>query len=398
MNQVVVPNGPTLQFAFWSITGGAGAPPIVSTHPVPPSVTVGTTGDIVGTAWYFDISGGGPGSGSEVDIDAFNESTGEFVLDNFVTIQPDASLSAEANLNGDVSNTNAENIVAFQDLPQTPPALPVDYPVFDDWMIISDDNPTDLQKKLNIAGGTLVTQKNSSGLAFALYELQCDTSISATSNPLIFDGHAHTADAGGNPLTLNISTSQVYCKWSLFFMSAAPLGAPPSAPPNFVTLGSTSGTGSSTVTYSLNENTTGKKRAVRVCTSLGHYVTIIQQPLVCQYALSVGPPYPATIEAPGKNETVLIEVFTSPDCYWTASVVPGAARPIALHVASLLPPGSMPANTGLGNGTVSFGLAGNGNPDPKAKMFICKLIIAGHEVQVYQMGHGPFGPIKPKQP
>src|SRR5688572_17217945 len=49
-----------LHFAFWSVVGGANGPVISFAGQPSPSVTVGGS-NMVATAWYVDLSGGGDG-------------------------------------------------------------------------------------------------------------------------------------------------------------------------------------------------------------------------------------------------------------------------------------------------------------------------------------------------
>ncbi|VVB87721.1 Uncharacterised protein [uncultured archaeon] len=136
-------------FAFWSITGGTNGA-LASTANTPPPVNVGNA-DIVAKAWY--ISGGnGPGEAG-VLIDAFDVGLGDFVDDDFVTVVPDGSLTAEANNDGFVPTASLENINAYASIHTVP---------FSDWKVVVGTetvNNEDLQAKAQ-----------STAIAFAFYQ------------------------------------------------------------------------------------------------------------------------------------------------------------------------------------------------------------------------------------
>jgi hypothetical protein len=135
-------------FAFWSITGGTNGA-IASTANIPPNVNVGNA-DIVANAWY--ISGGnGPGEG--VLIDAFDVGLGDFVDDDFVSVAPDGSLTADANNYGFVPTASLENINAFTSIHSVP---------FSDWKVVVGTE--------SINNEDLQAEAHTTAIAFAFYQ------------------------------------------------------------------------------------------------------------------------------------------------------------------------------------------------------------------------------------
>lgn len=144
-----------LQFAFWSVVGGTGGPVVSFPGEPSPTVTVGAT-NIIATAWYVDLSGGGDG-GPGIIIDAFDENIGDFVLDDFVTVAPgDAALNTAANWDGFVPTNVAEAITAYSTIHGVP---------FDQWRI-----PIVLTPTVSAANMVVNAGVKSVAFAFAYYK------------------------------------------------------------------------------------------------------------------------------------------------------------------------------------------------------------------------------------
>lgn len=137
-------------FAFWSVTGGADGALVSQNNSL--SVPVGNS-DISATAWYLQGGGGNGGGGPGVFIDAFDVTVGHFVDDDFVTVAPDAQLSANANADGFVPTASLEHIDAFAAIH----AVPFGY-----WKQFS--GPAE-----PIAGNDLTANAASSATVFAFY-------------------------------------------------------------------------------------------------------------------------------------------------------------------------------------------------------------------------------------
>jgi|SRR5579871_38149 len=103
-------------FAFWSVTGAADGNS-VSMNPSL-SVNIGNS-DATVLAWYIPAGGNGHG-GPGIYIDAFDVNAGWFVDDDFVSVSPDSGLTAAANDDGWVPTASAENINAYNTLPEGP--------------------------------------------------------------------------------------------------------------------------------------------------------------------------------------------------------------------------------------------------------------------------------------
>ncbi len=145
-----------LQFAFWSVTGGTNGPVVSFPGQSSPSIPVGN-GNITATAWYIDPSDGGPGGGPGIIIDAFDESIGDFVFDDFVSCAPgDATFNTNANWDGFAPTTVAENVTAFGSIHGVP---------FDQWKIELTITPL-----VTVSGMQLSAAKDSVAFAFAFYK------------------------------------------------------------------------------------------------------------------------------------------------------------------------------------------------------------------------------------
>jgi len=142
-------NGPhTGHFAFWSVVGGAAGASFSTNSQL--HVQVGSD-DVQATAWYIEGGGGGPPS---LLIDAFDVDIGDFVLDDFVDVVTDASLTAEANLDGIVPTTSeTEDVRAYTSIRAVP---------FNEWIVVEGTEPT--------AAEDLSGVHDTSAIAFAMYQ------------------------------------------------------------------------------------------------------------------------------------------------------------------------------------------------------------------------------------
>ena len=139
----------TGHFAFWSVVGAAGGP-MFSTDPSL-SVIAGSS-DMQATAWY--IEGGGGNGGPALLIDAFDVDIGDFVLDDFVDVVTDASLTADANLDGVVpTSAQSEDVRAYASIRAVP---------FDQWIVVEGTEP--------VTAEDLDGTQNTSAIAFAMYQ------------------------------------------------------------------------------------------------------------------------------------------------------------------------------------------------------------------------------------
>ncbi|MEO8000675.1 MAG: hypothetical protein ABI644_02280 [Arenimonas sp.] len=140
-------------FAFWSVTGtSASIQGIVATDP---QLSINVAGDnMTAVAWYIPV-GSGPGTGTGIDIDAFDVNAGEFVLDDFVKVTSDSSLTTAANWDGFVPTTSAQTIEAFASISVGP---------FIIWDIVMGG--------LSKSARNLSAPAGSNGIAFAFYQKQ----------------------------------------------------------------------------------------------------------------------------------------------------------------------------------------------------------------------------------
>lgn len=138
-------------FAFWSVVGAQGGAS-VSTDP---SLDITVDGsDVQAVAWYLP-SGGSNGGGPAFYIDAFDVNEGRFFDEDFVTISPDAALTAEANETGVVPTTSAEDILAVGEIEGVP---------FQDWTEFVQPAPQVISNEDLHAGAETST------VAFAFYQ------------------------------------------------------------------------------------------------------------------------------------------------------------------------------------------------------------------------------------
>lgn len=173
-------------FAFWSVTGGVNA--YFSLLNTPPSATVGNS-DMHATAWYIEGGGGGEG----LFIDAFDVNQGIFVDDDFVTVTPDASLTAAANADGYVPTTSTEHINAATQIHNVP---------FYDWTVVSGTEPVSMEDLQALA--------RSSAIAFAFYQ----------------------TPTGGTPFRPGNYEIGTWVSWGVMVDGGGPTGAGPVPPWN----------------------------------------------------------------------------------------------------------------------------------------------------------------------
>ncbi len=139
-------------FAFWSVTGtSASIQGIVATDPQL-SITITTNDNLTAVAWYIPV-GGGTGTGTGIDIDAFDVNSGEFVLDDFVKVTSDPSLTTAANWDGYVPTAAAQVVEAFASINAGPFVI---------WDIVMGG--------LTKSARNLSAPANSSGIGFAFYQ------------------------------------------------------------------------------------------------------------------------------------------------------------------------------------------------------------------------------------
>jgi hypothetical protein len=137
-------------FAFWAVTGSADGAFVDTDTQV--DVHVGST-DVEVVAWYLPTGGNGNG-GPAYFIDAFDVNEGRFFDEDFVSISPDAGLSANANETGVVPTGSAEDILAVGSITSVP---------FDDWTVFVAPAPQ-VQQATNLHAAAQAT-----AVAFAFY-------------------------------------------------------------------------------------------------------------------------------------------------------------------------------------------------------------------------------------
>jgi hypothetical protein len=159
--------GTDYAFAFQTVSGLNEGPQMSFVAATPPTAgTVGTESILVLVVYVPEgISPGGTMTGAV--IDAFNESTGSLVDNDFVTVSPDpgGTLTTEANVDGWVDTTDAATTITA-DHPNIGPylALPTNA-VFDAWVVLTDPTPpTSL-----VSGASLTPGKGETVYALAFY-------------------------------------------------------------------------------------------------------------------------------------------------------------------------------------------------------------------------------------
>jgi hypothetical protein len=141
-------------FAFWSVTGDADGS-FVDQDSIPErQVHIGNS-EVNAIAWYVERGVGEGRSG--IIIDAFDVDRGKFRLDDFVIVGPDHSLTPNANEEGFVPTDSAENIEAYNRIPEVP---------FYDWKVMGSEvaDPLEYNQTVN-------ANAHSSAIAFAFYRL-----------------------------------------------------------------------------------------------------------------------------------------------------------------------------------------------------------------------------------
>ncbi len=141
-------------FAFWSITGEAAGGRISRNRL---ESVAAASAPLTATAWYLPPGGPGPGTPG-TGIDAFDVDRGTFFDDDFVSVAPDAGLTAAANFDGFVPSKALENITAFNPCHEAVTGANIP---FQSWMIF-DGTPT-------AAATVLTAPAGSNGTAFAFY-------------------------------------------------------------------------------------------------------------------------------------------------------------------------------------------------------------------------------------
>jgi len=145
----------TGHFAFWSVVGAANGASFTTDPNL--HVKVDST-DVQATAWYVEL-GTGVNGGHQLLIDAFDVDIGDFVLDDFVNVVTDSSLTAEANADGIVPTTSAtEDVRAYTSIRGVP---------FDKWIVVEGAEPV---TKEDLTGA-----ESTSAIAFAMYQTPVPT-------------------------------------------------------------------------------------------------------------------------------------------------------------------------------------------------------------------------------
>jgi hypothetical protein len=159
----------TLQFAFVNVCGctEGGLTSFVASTP-PPVGTVGTSPILVNYV-YLPVGGGPPGTTTGAVIDAYNETSGTLVDNDFVTVSPDpgGTLTTEANVDGWVDTTDSSYTIAA-DHPNIGPYLadPTNL-LFDQWVDLATPTPP----AGLVSGADLTPGKGVTVYALAFYKL-----------------------------------------------------------------------------------------------------------------------------------------------------------------------------------------------------------------------------------
>ncbi len=138
-------------FAFWSVVGAENGASISTDQSL--DITVNGS-DVEAVAWYLPSGGNGNG-GPAFYIDAFNVDAGRFFDEDFVTVSPDAGLSADANETGVVPTAAAEDINAVGSIESVP---------FLDWTEFVKPAPE------VVNGEDLHANADTTAVAFAFYQ------------------------------------------------------------------------------------------------------------------------------------------------------------------------------------------------------------------------------------
>lgn len=170
--------GQTYHFGFMNVSGCVGAGEtstdiahLPGTAPLAPLVVGDQVINIL--VMYIKHGGGGTGGtgGPGIYLDAFNETTGAFLDNFFVTsIAPDNSLTSNVNVYGSLAiEPHAETLVASAHPIDTPPLVPNSNAVFDKWVKLEGPagNPVISGNSLNLGVGASTP---SDITAFAFYK------------------------------------------------------------------------------------------------------------------------------------------------------------------------------------------------------------------------------------
>lgn len=157
----------SLAFAFTNVSGCTEGPQVSFVAGTPPPVgTVGTSP--INVLVVYVPQGGGNGGDTGAVIDAFNETTGSLVNNDFVTVSPDSggTLTSEANVDGWVDTTDSGYTITA-DHPNIGPylALPTNA-VFDQWVVLADPSPPSSL----VSGDDLTPGKGVTVYALAFYK------------------------------------------------------------------------------------------------------------------------------------------------------------------------------------------------------------------------------------
>lgn len=196
----------TATFAFWSASTTSNGTTLTS-----PNFSQGATAEnLTLIAWYFLPAGGdGGGGGTGELLDAYSVSLGNFINDDFVTVSSDPSLTANANIIGEVPTAVAETVDAFGSIASTSES-------FIEWVRMAGDGTTASAERLNVPAGA-------NGFAFATYgrhtfnipKPQVDKSkgviildgiIDDSPGHILVDGHPVPVDPGWGSLIKQMFT------------------------------------------------------------------------------------------------------------------------------------------------------------------------------------------------
>jgi len=148
-------------------------------------------------AWYFLPGGGIGGTGTEELLDAYSVSLGNFINDDFVAVSSDPSLTANANIIGEVPTAVAETVDAFASMASTSES-------FVEWVRMAGDGTTAAGERLNVPAGA-------NGFAFATYGRHTFTipkpNIDKSEGVVIIDGIINDAPGhivvNGHPVPID---------------------------------------------------------------------------------------------------------------------------------------------------------------------------------------------------
>lgn len=124
-------DGLTYSFSFVNVSGGIGGGQTSFDRTAPPQPLVGASPIVVLAVYVYDVNSvPGPGVPG-ASIDAFDETKGILIDDDFVTVSPDANLSSSGNKLGWVPTIdNAETIAAYNHIVRNG----ADFVDFENWV------------------------------------------------------------------------------------------------------------------------------------------------------------------------------------------------------------------------------------------------------------------------